>query len=297
MRSLSGHQGTIRALVFGPDGNTLISAGSDGTIRIWDLSSGQAVAVLKGHDGAVNCLALHDNGRVLASGGADRIPRLWDHRQATLHEVLPAQMAPITGLAWLHKKTTLLVACGERARSDRGGEMKAFHFGPQAQPRLERLEPYGFWTLAASTTEPVIAWGGGARNVTVWNITQQQPRTLRQSHGSLAIALAPDRPMLASAVERTVNLWDLEGVRSVITLTGHRGLVGALAFSPDGRTLASGGRDRAVKFWALGERTATDRRTFEWPAGAVYALAFSPDGMLAAAGGDTGLITVWDVDD
>ncbi|MFL5342396.1 MAG: WD40 repeat domain-containing protein [Gemmataceae bacterium] len=297
MLQLIGHQGTVHALLFSPDGQTLFSAGKDQSVRVWDVGRAVQRAELIGHTGTVLCLALHSNGRILASGGADGVPRLWDAKTATPHENVEAQWAAVTGLGWLPNKNTLLVASGERMRPEKAGELKAYHFGSAPPPNLRRVDPFGIWSLAVATGTPTMAWGGGSRGIWAWDVTKPEPKLLKQNTTSLAVAVSPDGKYVAAASDWTVRLWDAARGRELTTLAGHRGQVTALAFSPDGRTLASGSRDKVVRFWSIDEGAAVPRRSYEWPAGAVYALAFSSDGLLAAVAGDAGSLIVWDVDE
>ena len=75
---LKGHMGPIKALVFAPDGKTLISASDDQTIRFWDIAGKREKVVLSDHNAPVACLSLSLDGKSLVSGSSDQTAKLWD---------------------------------------------------------------------------------------------------------------------------------------------------------------------------------------------------------------------------
>jgi WD40 repeat protein len=297
MLSLEGHRSTVHALAFAPDGRRLLSAGADGTVRIWDVGEGQEANALTGHAGAVRSIAIDDDGWI-ASGGDDGKPRLWDLNSAKVIEVLPKLLGPITSVAWSSRRGAqklLFVAAGERLKTDRPGEIKLWRFGRTAGASSLRLEPQGVWSLAAAAG-PIIAWANGSRKVVVWPLSNPEPKTLRHPSSALAVAISPDGKTLASGCERSIRIWDIARGRERSIIEGHKGQVLTLAFSPDGHTLVSGSRDNTVSVWTVAEGQPRLRVSYQWPVGAVFAVAVAPDGLRAACAGDAGPIWVWDLD-
>ena len=129
--------------------------------------------------------------------------------------------------------------------------------------------------------------GGDPGFAMLWDVAtgEQQGDPIRCYGGPggdiACVAISPDGRQAAVTSAGRVDVWDLETRKTIHTLRGHEGFVYAVAFSPDGRHLVSGGLDSTVRLWD--RATGAEVRRYPGHQGFVRGVAFSPDGRRIAS--------------
>jgi WD40 repeat protein len=291
LTSFKGSDDAVFGLAWSPDGLTLAAVGRDRTLRLWDVAAGRSRDIVA-HDAEIYGVAYSPAGDRVATASADRRVRIWDQRSGQQIGQLVGHNSDVRSVAFGPGGSIVSASSDTTVRRwTTGGSGTAHNLAPVDDAVLDvAVAPKGDFVAAA------------VRNGTVatWSLPGGTPGPTLTGHvGTVfAVTVMPSGQVASAGFDGSVRVWDPSstdpnGAGRVVDTIGNE--VRAMAWSPDGGTLAVAGADGRIRRYGAPDWEPVGRVLDH--GAEIRDLAYTGDGTVLASAGRDLVVRLWQGDD
>jgi WD40 repeat protein len=266
-----GHIGQVNDAALSPNGLQAVTAGEDGTVRVWDAITGVLVATLRGHQGPVVSACYNTDGTLILTAGHDATARLWD--AATGHELRSyrGHTQVVRSASFSTSGRLIVTASGD-------GTVRTWDAGTGAEQMVFQVQAEELGGAIFSPDDArIITTGDHAARV--WNLeTRAEERAfVAPLDGVWRAAISADGQRLVTVSGRSgARVWDAQSGAMLFELEGQPTGIVSAEFSPDGKRIITASADASVGLWDAA--TGTKLFRLRWHREAVLSASFSSNG-------------------
>ncbi|HEY9674743.1 MAG TPA: CHAT domain-containing protein [Waterburya sp.] len=279
---LTGHQGSVNSASFSPDGKLIVTAGTDGTARVWD-SSGKQLVELRGHSASVRSANFSPDGKRIVTASFDGTARVWDLSGKQLAE-LTGHQGNVMSASFSPDGGRIVTASSDKAVRlwDSSGKQLVEITGHAGSVYSASFSPDGKRIVTASAD----------KTARVWDLSGKPLAELTGHTDTVwSASFSPDGQRIVTASDdKSARVWDLSG-KSLVELKGHQESVYSASFSPDGKRIVTASVDFTGLVWEVSGKLVGKLQGHE---GGVNSARFSPDRKWIVSASSDGTARMWD---
>eukprot|EP00003_Mantamonas_plastica_P007368 TRINITY_DN1618_c0_g2_i2.p1 TRINITY_DN1618_c0_g2~~TRINITY_DN1618_c0_g2_i2.p1 ORF type:complete len:537 (+),score=188.36 TRINITY_DN1618_c0_g2_i2:1312-2922(+) len=296
-QTLIGHTNVVLAVDVIPRLDLIVTSSKDNTVRVWDGTTLECLAVGVGHTEAVGAVAIAPrNCKFMASGSSDLTIKVWD--------IEPLKQSLINGK--FAKRRQRYLETGKRHVMGSVPTL-TMQDGETDDEFLDAMEPMALHalftvkahdkdinTIAVSPNDKLIATGSQDRSIRLYNKESSQLVGVLKGHkrGVWSVEFSPvDKVLVSGSSDRSIKLWSLDDFSCLRTFEGHTNSVLKVGFLTAGMQLVSSGSDGLLKLWTI--KTNECIQTIDCHEDKVWALATTEDGNKLVTGASDSCIKLW----
>ena len=285
-----GHRAGVQHAKFSRNCDSVLTASSDNTVRIWDAKTGTEIVRFDGHVSKVRSVVFSPNGKRVLSASEDSTARIWDAATGREIKIIRGHKRGLCSAVFSSDGKLVLTASDDSTariwNAKTGREIKLFPCHGQ-RVRSAVFSPEEEYVLTANED----------RTAQIWNTaTGLEIRNIQGHKAGLCSAVfsSDGKHVLTASEDSTARISDAESDSVISNFVGHEGAVWSAVYSPDGKSVLTASDDRTARIWDA--KNGSEILKFLGHVARVWSAVYSPDGKSVLTASDDRTARIWDAE-
>jgi len=286
IRTFTGHIIAVYGCVYSPDGQTILSASGDRTLKLWDITTGECIRTFQGHNNFVKSCVYSPDGQTVLSASKDNTLKLWDVITGECIHTFEDHTSAVWDCTYSPDGQTILSASHDNT-------LKLWDIS--TRKCIYTFKGHTDWvsSCAYSPDSQTILSGSRDNTLKLWDIkTKKCIRTIEVFLDiNCDCGYSPDGQTIFSASHNMLKLWDVATGECIHTFECQSSWIEGCVYSPDSQTILSACDDNTLKLWDI--KTGQCIHIFEGHTDRVWDCMYSPDSQTIVSASNDRTLKLW----